>query len=93
MNRLGSTSEKLLCKVERISKVKVSVVEQVTDSDIQLLSAVLRKLWQELAQVLSLTVCQDFIPGAFTHHGEKNVRLLQRKIKRFIAWGHWLRVE
>lgn len=50
------TSEKLLCKMKRISKVKVSVVEQVSDGAVLLCRVVFRKLWQKLTEVLPLGI-------------------------------------
>ena len=67
--------------MKRISKVKISVVEQVADGVVLLLNAVVRKLWQKLAKVLSLRVRQHFAPGAFTQHREEDFRLLKTEAR------------
>lgn len=63
--------------MERISKVKISVVEQVTDGTVLFLNTAVRKLGQKLPKVLSLRISQYFTPGAFTQHREENIRLLK----------------
>lgn len=75
------TSEQLLCKMKRVSKVKVSVVEQVADGAFLLRSVVVRKLWQKATKMLPLRIWQDFTPRAFAHHREENLRLLKTQCK------------
>lgn len=75
----GITSELFLCKMKGIPEVKVSVVEDVTDGAVLLCDIVVRKLWQQLTEVLSLRIRQHFTPGARTHHREENVRLMKTK--------------
>lgn len=60
-----------------ISKVEVSVVEQVTNGDVLLCNTAFGKLGQKLAKMLPLGIWQYFTPGAFTQHREENVRLLK----------------
>lgn len=42
--------------MKRVSKVKISVVEQVVDGAVLLGNIVIRKLWQKLAKVLPLRI-------------------------------------
>lgn len=61
-----------------VSKMKVCVVEQVSDGALLLLGIIVRKLWQKLSKMLPLRICQYIIPGPFTQHREEYVRLWKR---------------
>lgn len=54
--QLGRTSEELLREMKGISKVKVSVVEQVAHGVVLLRDVGVRKLWQKLTEVLPLGI-------------------------------------
>lgn len=55
--------------------MKISVVEQISDGAVLLFRVVVRELWQKVSQVLSLRICEYFVPRVFTQHREKNIRL------------------
>ena len=77
----GDTSELLLGQMQGVAKVKVLVVKEVAGGGFLLSRVVVGELRQELAEVLSLSICQHFAPGVFTQHREENVGLFTTTTK------------
>lgn len=63
-----------------IYEVKISIVEEVTNSAVLLCNIVVRELWQKLTKVLPLGIRQDFTPRTFAHNREEDFGLLQTKL-------------